>query len=240
MKINGYEIGPGANLRRANLRDANLHEANLHEANLRGADLRRANLRDANLLGADLRDTNLRRADLRWADLRGADLIGADLSDANLRDANLSGAHLRWANLGGANLSGADLRWANLGGANLRDAKNIPEIAASILFVPPKKGSFTAFKKLKGNKIAELFVPARAKRSSATTRKCRASEAKVVRIFSKLENGFTQYHKDGLSDLGGYYKAGEYVKPDKWDDNRWNECSHGIHFFMTEEEAWDW
>ena len=64
MNINGYEIGPYANLR----------DANLSGADLGGADLRGADLRYANLSGA-----NLRYADLRGANLSGADLGGADL-----------------------------------------------------------------------------------------------------------------------------------------------------------------
>jgi len=58
--VNGYAIGPNANLSGANLRGANL-------------------------LGANLRDADLRDADLRDASLRGADLIGADLECADLR-----------------------------------------------------------------------------------------------------------------------------------------------------------
>ena len=33
------------------------------------------------------------------------------------------------------------------------------------------------------------------------------------------------------------YKVGEMVEADSWDDNRWNECSHGIHFFINRQEA---
>ena len=40
--VNGYEIGPGADLWGANLRGANLRGANLRGANLRGADLQDA------------------------------------------------------------------------------------------------------------------------------------------------------------------------------------------------------
>jgi len=72
--VNGYFIGPGANLTFANLRFANLRGADLRFANLRGADLRFANLSYA----------NLRVADLSYADLSGADLSGADLTDASL------------------------------------------------------------------------------------------------------------------------------------------------------------
>jgi len=44
MKINGYEIEAGADLRGANLSGANLSVADLRGADLRGADLRGANL----------------------------------------------------------------------------------------------------------------------------------------------------------------------------------------------------
>ena len=33
------------------------------------------------------------------------------------------------------------------------------------------------------------------------------------------------------------YKVGEFVYPDSFDENRWNECSHGIHFFINKEDA---
>jgi hypothetical protein len=87
VEVNGYEIGPGADLSGANLREAKLAGVNLEEANLTGA----------NLTGADLS-----LADLYEANLTGADLSGADLSDADLCDANLTGANLYGAFLAGA------------------------------------------------------------------------------------------------------------------------------------------
>ena len=33
------------------------------------------------------------------------------------------------------------------------------------------------------------------------------------------------------------YKVGEMVYPDSFDENRWNECSHGIHFFVDKKDA---
>jgi uncharacterized protein YjbI with pentapeptide repeats len=64
MKINGYEIKPGAILYGANLRGANLCSADLSGADLCSADLSGANLSGANLSGAYLSGTNLRHADL--------------------------------------------------------------------------------------------------------------------------------------------------------------------------------
>ena len=161
-----------------------------------------------------------------------ADLRGADLCEANLCGADLCGANLRGANLRGANLYGADLCGANLRGADLHGAKNIPFIP----LVCPEKGSFTAFKKC-GSYIIELLIPQDAKRCSATTRKCRASYAKVVAITNMDGSQAEVDHVTNHAYEPIEYKIGEYVHPDSFDDDRWNECSHGIHFFINRQEA---
>ena len=175
---------------------------------------------------------DLREANLRGANLRGANLRGANLCEANLYGADLYGANLRGANLRGANLYGADLREANLREANLRGAKNIPFIP----LVCPERGSFTAFKKC-GSYIIELLIPQDAKRCSATTRKCRASYAKVVAITNMDGSQAEVDHVTNHAYEPIEYKIGEYVHPDSFDDDRWNECSHGIHFFINRQEA---
>ena len=211
---------------RADLRGANLWGANLWGANLSEADLSEANLRGANLSEANLSEANLRVADLRGANLRGANLRGANLRGANLRVADLRGADLRGADLWGANLWGA-----NLWGADLRGAKNM-----SLPLVCPEKGSFTAFKKA-DMYIVELFVPASAKRSSATSRKCRCDRAKVVSI-TNLDGSSTNITTVHSShDRSFVYTVGEYVKVDNFEDDRWAECAPGIHFFITRQEA---
>ena len=189
---------------------------------------------------------NLCGADLREANLCGADLCGADLREANLCEANLCGADLRGANLCGANLCGAnlreaDLREANLCGADLREAENISSVLsnASTAFFAigcPEKGDFTAFKKC-GSYIVELEVCADAKRSSATSRKCRVSKAKVISI-TNLDGTPTDITVVASSyDHNFKYTVGEIVEEPKFDDNRWNECAHGIHCFITRNEA---
>ena len=200
-----------------------------------------ADLRGADLYGADLRSANLCDANLRGADLRGADLRDADLSGANLRNADLRGANLRDANLHRADLSDAHLHDANLSDANLRDAKNIDKIAwnARTAFYPlqcPETGSFIGYKKA-ADKIVMLEICADAKRSSATSRKCRCSKAKVLSI-TNLDGS-----ESGLTEVRSYYSkefvycVGETVEVPDFDENRWNECAPGIHFFVTREEA---
>ena len=209
--------------------------ADLCGANLCGADLCGANLCGADLSGADLCGANLCGADLRGANLRGANLCGA-----NLRDADLYGADLYGADLYGANLRDANLRGANLCGADLCGAKNIDSITWSIYtaFYPlqcPEKGAYTAYKKARGL-IVELEIPADAMRSSATSRKCRASKARVISITDVDGNpGGDSVASDYDSDF--VYRVGETVEVPNFDTNRWNECAPGIHHFITRGEA---
>jgi hypothetical protein len=193
-------------------------------ADLRGADLHGADLYGANLYGANLRDANLRDANLCDADLYGANLYGADLYGANLYGANLYGADLY-----GADLYGANLRDANLRDANLYGAKNAALAQAQTAIVP-ESGTFEGWKKCRNDVLVHLAIPAEAARSNATGRKCRAAYIDVLEVHG-AEEGLS------LHDGTTLYRAGERVACDQWDDNRWNECSGGIHFYLTRIEA---
>ena len=203
-------------------------KADLRGAQLQGAQLQGAYLQWAQLQGAQLQGAQLQRADLRWAQLQGAQLQGADLQRADLQRAQLQGAQLQGAQLQGAYLQGADLRGV------IAD-----EMTSGFWPVCPEEGSFIAFKKLADNKIAKLLIPEHAKRSSATTRKCRCSEALVIEIKDRngnnIDEGFSKYKDRSGCEL--LYKVGKTVYPDGFDEDRWNECSNGIHFFMTRKEA---
>ena len=175
------------------------------------------------------------RADLSGADLSGADLSGADLRCANLSGANLSGATLRHADLSGADLRCADLSGATLCGATLSGA-DVSETTAFYDLQCPEEGDFVAFKKA-SNKIVKLRIPAEARRSSATTRKCRAEFADVLEILNFDKSKANELRVASNHDNKTIYKVGERVTADSWDDDRWDEYSHGIHFFITFDEA---
>lgn len=179
---------------------------------------------------ADLSGADLSKADLSRADLSGANLSKANLSKADLSGANLSVANLSWANLSGANLSWADLSWADLSGAIYN------EHTAFFALCCPEEGSFVGYKKA-GGKIVKLQIPKTAKRSSATSRKCRCSKAKVISITNTdgSESGLEKVASD--RDGGFIYEVGKTVSVKDYDENRWNECSTGIHFFLTRDEA---
>jgi hypothetical protein len=204
----------------ANLYGADLYGANLYGADLYGADLYGADLGGANLYGADLYGANLYGADLGGANLRGANLYGADLGGANLRGANLYGA-----DLGGANLYGADLYGADLGE---KPEQQLWFVQTRIL---PSDGDVIGWKKCMGGVLVKLRIPAEAKRSHAFGRKCRAEYVEVLEVIG-ADVGVTDAHGPKTE-----YRAGEIVRPDSFCENWQDECSNGIHFFITRAEA---
>ena len=164
--------------------------------------------------------------------------------------ADILSKHKRWllgyddgvrADLRGADLSGADLREADLRGADLTGELNLHAVVwdSRTVFYPlqcPETGSFIGWKKC-GNHIVKLKVCEDALRSSATSRKCRCSKAEVLAIESLngepagIDFIVSNYDKNFI------YRIGETVEVTDFDNNRWNECSTGIHFFITREEA---
>ena len=229
--LNGASLN-GANLNRANLNGASLDGANLNRANLYGASLDGANLNRASLDGANLNRASLDGASLDGASLDGANLYGASLNGANLNRANLYGASLDGASLNGASLNGANLNGANLNGANLNGAKDIPYIPLSC----PSDGAFVGWKKVE-NCLIKLEIPEDARRSSATTSKCRCDKAKVLDIINFDAKEHVEQVVNKAYNQETLYKVGEMVYPDKFDDNRWDECSNGIHFFINKQDA---
>ena len=221
-------------LKGVDLRKANLEGANLSKANLEDADLRDADLRGADLEGANLSEANLEYADLRRACLEKTNLSESNLSKTDCTYANLRNASLIYANLREAFLKGANLNKANLVGASLSDVK-YDETTSFFALQCPEKGSFIGYKKA-GYRIVELLITEDSLRSSATSRKCRCSKAKVLSItdFNNTENFdmvASSYDKNFI------YKVGEIIEVKDFDENRWNECSTGIHFFITRQEA---
>jgi len=234
-----------ANLRGANLRWTNLENADLRGANLRGADfeganlhgtiLASANLEGAHLRGANFGGANFGGANLQGANLQGADLIGANLQNANLRDADFRSAELLDANLRGANLRGANLRDANLAGVDLEGAI----FSENWQIVPPMGQSFAAFKKTRDVVVLELLIPGSAQRTSSLIgRKCRTNEALVVGVAHGVANDTGIYKS--LHRMDFTYEIGKTAREPAFDPDIRVECTAGIHFFLTKEEAIDY
>lgn len=82
----------------------------------------------------------------------------------------------------------------------------------------------------------KLQIPEDTRRCSATTRKCRCDKAMALDIVSL--DGKTHFdevvnHNYKVTT----YKVGETMYPDSFNEDRWSECSYGIHFFVDKKDA---
>lgn len=92
--------------------------------------------------------------------------------------------------------------------------------------------------------LIKMRIPENARRSSATGRKCRCEFAEVLSI-EDLTRGIyldsvTNERNPVYKPVQTVYTVGEMVYPDDFDENRWHECTNGIHFFITKQEAIDY
>lgn len=205
----------GASFDRCNFDGSRLTGADFSYAVFTGCSFRQAGLRGACFQQASLQDVDFDAADLVWADLR----------ETSLSKVSFSRARLHAANFVESSLFDVDFQHAAITHSTAGYWPIMPE------------GEVRAWKKLGcvGMEIiVELLVPAHAKRSSATTRKCRVSEALVLSMTDRNGPVKVIYNK------GATYRVGQTVFPDSWNPDRWRECSHGIHCFLTREEAEAW
>lgn len=135
----------------------------------------------------------------------------------------------------------------NLSNVFIDGCKNTPNFSGAC----PSEGEFIGWKyvRVRNEEFADyylvkLLIPDEAKRSnSGRSRKCRCEFAEVLDI-EKLDvnNNFaTLEHVNSVLNIIGTttteYKVGDMVYPDSYDDNWCHECSNGIHFFVTRDDA---
>lgn len=122
----------------------------------------------------------------------------------------------------------ANLAGANLAGADLYEAAGAALVIARTRILPA--GSIEGWKFCRNGVLVRLLIPAECPRSSAFGRKCRAAYADVIEVIG-ADVGVSKH------DETVEYRAGSRVTAHQWDEVWANECSGGIHFFITREEA---
>lgn len=226
----------GHNLSYASMQDSIIDDADFTDCILNNAIFNNSRLRRACFYEADCTECSFKYADCTDCDFTSTNLDGAQLSIARFYLSKFTETNLTNAFAYGADFRGCDFDDCKF------DSIHTDEETTGFFLTCPEKGAFTAFKKAKlyyGTErvIVELKVPASALRSSACSRKCRVSKAKVVSITSLdgkkkyTQNAYSMYASDFV------YKVGKTVEVKNFDKDRWNECSTGIHCFMTREEA---
>lgn len=160
----------------------------------------------------------------------GCPMCGADFSHSRMVTASFRYCDMRKCDIRGANLYGAILEYARLDGIVSDEDTEWFRLHC------PEKGAFLAYKKCVNDRLVQLLVPEDAKRTSATLPSCRCNKAKVLTIksFDYQENFDEAW---SLVDENFSYKRGEWVEVADFNEDRWQDSTTGIHFWLTREEA---
>lgn len=185
--------------------------------------------------------------DEKRADFSGANLVGCSLPYVNLYGANFRGANLFHACFFGAQLEKADFTGANLYETDLRRAKL--RGAVGIGYIPqkiPSHGAFIAWKLVtldiearlhEKPAIVKLRIPEDARRLEIINGECKASKVEVLEIQTTegepLPDAVAYSIKDGRTE----YKAGTVIEVPDYVDDRFNEHSPGIFFYLERDQA---
>lgn len=197
---------------------------------------------------ADFINCNIENCTFNECNMKSIDFHNTLITNTKFTDVNLSKSKFEQDTV----ISNVKFRETNLSKVDFKNA-NISNIYGNVHtqfyhLQCPEEGSFIGFKKVETinsteNKyyILKLFIPEDAKRSSATSRKCRASYVKTLKIEEYDKNGnFIKEVNEVENRMyleKTLYKVNEFTYPSDFDENRWDECSEGIHFFITKEEA---
>lgn len=160
---------------------------------------------------------------------------GCSMRGANFKNAKMVTASFRYCDMRECNIEGADLFGAVLEYANLEDVVSNADTKWFRLHCP-ETGAFLAYKKCVNDRMVQLLVPADAKRTSATLPSCRCNKAKVLTIKSfDFKENFDEAWS--LVDENFVYKKGEWVEVKDFNEDRWQDSTTGIHFWLTRAEA---
>jgi hypothetical protein len=128
--------------------------------------------------------------------------------------------------------------------ARIKQFDDKPILAWKKAKIKIRRGKYPSYRPC----IVKLLIPARATRFQPRNHKCRASSAHVVAIYEIVEGIYHKTNKLGAKtkrriayskhDIKFKYVVGKKVKPTKkFNKNHKDECSTGIHFFLTAREA---
>ena len=219
----------GASFCAATLANVSMNDCSLSIASFIEATLKHVSIKQSSLIKACFN-----RAYVSDSILQGSDLSQAKFVDAKIYHCVFTGSRVSDINMIGAQMECPD-------GLDACEGFN----AECISFACPAEGSFVAWKACRDNTICKILIPEDAKRSSAFGRKCRASKFKVLEIYhvdldtnvigvTDREFATSMFNPDWIYERGKTYEEPNFV------NDRFKECTVGLHFFMNKQDAIDY
>ena len=248
----------GSNFSLAHLISTSLVNCYCKNSVFDGATIENSNLFNSNFTNSNFRSVSFKNTVANYTQflycdfLNGSfykiDFIGADFTDAIINKCEFNKYNLKSVIINYVSMFGCSVSFTNLENVKFVDTsikyvsfknnQNMPYASMSC----PSDGSFIGWKKVDNRYLIKLQIPEDAKRSSATYFKCRCDKALVLEITDLKNNDKSIKNITNTKAYNCYgskvnYIVGEMVYPDSFDDNRWNECSNGIHFFINKQDA---
>lgn len=235
------------NLSRIMLRNCYFRMCNITKSCLLDSDLTESVFNFCDLSCADIHKCSMRNICAEVSNFNHCDLCECDISlgifarcsflDSSIHHSNLSFTKFMECSVSGCIFDCTDMSGCKFKSCDIRDIYvnnviNFPHIPMTC----PENGSFTGWKKASGF-IVKLQITEDARRSSATGRKCRCDKAFVVAIENIDGTPSMMQKVTSDYDENFVYCVGETVTEPTFCDDRFRECAHGIHFFMTRQEA---
>lgn len=219
--------------------------------NLRYAEFYNCNIDSLKFLDCILQNTYFELCKIKYLFFKWCDISRSSFAKCKLLNNIFYDDNLRLCIFKESNLKECSFKDSNLSGVEIKkcELKNIITNNTTSFYnlQCPEEGSFIGFKKAYieekngyGSEIpviVKLEITEDSLRSSANSRKCRCSKAKVLSISYLDGRECNDKIAHSAYDNNFTYKVGETLEIDNFDKDRWNECSIGIHFFITRDEA---
>lgn len=241
--------------------DSDFSVAKIEDSFFIGTDFRNCDLSGAKFYNVSFKDSCIYRI---ITDVTG--FVNCDFTNAYMNEFTFDTCVFEQCNFTRCNMESITFKDCTFIGCDFKDAdlppffkplqmsncKNVPYMPMAC----PEEGEFVGYKIASDDRITSYYtfiihpyenlasanvlvtlkIPADAKRSSAGGRKCRCNKAEVIEIehVTTHENLSVAYSKH---DTRFEYHIGEEISEPNFNENRWGECSEGIHFFVNRKEA---
>ena len=248
----------GAKITSCNFSNAILEESQFFNSYIRCSNFADSNLHDTSFKNTVSYQSVFSKADFTTSHFRHTRFYSSIMKEAKFDNTHIDFTEFDFSCLNCSSFNKADIKFVTFDLAELYDVdfkdieiknvsfsksyglefiKNFPNVP----MICPEVGSFVGYKfALSGNfiKIIKLSIPSSAKRLSVvSSRECRCDKAKVLAIedIDGTEAKETNVHS--WYNPGFIYELGKTVKADSFSDNRFNDYTNGIHFYMSKQEA---
>lgn len=230
-----------------------------HRVSYHDCVFKNLNIAERYLRGWRFQDCVFINCSLRASDLSGTFFDSCYFMKSVFDKAYMQGACFRVCTINRCTFAETTIKWSVFNDCIFpyTDLTLANECGGVDLHVPlacPSDGSFVGWKRAALKRqlddrptsndeiLVKLLIPEDAKRSSATSHKCRCDKAKVLGFYTitgdEIKDLGPDDHVVSIFDESFEYHVGETVTPVcDFDDNRWEECASGIHFFVDRESA---